>query len=296
MQLNANLAIQFKQFRDVATVAANSQILREQTNWIKRETTRQGYEKYKTLTSFGFAQPRTDGGSSSIDQRYELYELQITPNVKSIRTVIDDLAMRTDQYGEYKRTGSLLGESIAATEVRDITNTLNNGFTSGYNGADGVILFSSSHPNGGLATMSNVLSATALSEYAVSQLLTQARTTQDPRGLNYGAAAKYKLVVPPNLEWTAEKLLRSINVPGGNLNDKNVVGAALDGMIVQDYLTSTTAWFLVAPEKHSVIFLENMPAETTTDIDVEGHMNAVAKKSYGIGWSNGYFIYGCAGA
>lgn len=297
MNLNANLSVQFKLFRDVATVAANNDKLMAQTDWLRKESTKQGYEKYLTLTSFGFPSPRQDGGNSAIDQRRELYTLTLTPAVWSLRTVVDDLAMFTDQYGEYKRTGTLLGQSIAAGYVRDVTNILNNGFTSGYNGADGVILFSSAHPNAGLASMSNVLSATALSEYAVSQLLTQARTTQDPRGINYGAAAKYDLLVPPALQWTATKLIQSQMVPGGNLNDKNVVGMALNSVKVLDYLTSTTAWFLVASDKeHSVLSLTSMPASVNTDYTVEGHMDAVAKKAWANGWSNGYFIYGCAGA
>lgn len=297
MNLEQNFAIGRHDFLEMLTVAADNEKMKAQVGWIPKRKSTQSYEKIKTLTDYGFANQRTVGGSTAVDVRRELYTLTLTPAVYSISTLIDQQALFTDQYSEYTDVGKRLGESMVATWVKDHTNILNNGFTSGYTGADGQILFYNAHPNNGLATYSNVLSATSLSSSAVQSLLTQARSIQDPRGRVFGNTNGYYLWTGPSLWFTAQTICQSQLLPGTNWNDKNVVASYLEPLVM-DYVTSTTAWGLISKTEgaHSVISIDQMPMDVNQKLTREGHADVVVTQSWKRGWSNGYGIYGCAGA
>lgn len=297
MQGTFNLNVSRHDFKQVFDVAANVDAQASQIDWVHMEKTTQGYEKFKSLTGFGFATVRDQGGSSGIDYRRELYDLTITPQVLSIRTIIDEQAMFTDQYAEFKKTAQLLGASVKATRIKAVTDILNNAYTSGYNGADGVILASASHPNNGYPTYSNILAATSLSEYALGSLRSQMSLLGDPRQLVMGSTGNWTLVVPRNLEVTALKIVNSTQVAGNNLNDKNVIEPWFKVRVL-DYLTSgSTQWQIVSDNKeHSIYLLDQMPPDVKQTMTPEGHMEYVANSSYATGWMNGYGIGLCAGA
>ena len=61
--------------------------------------------------------------------------------------------------------------------------------------------------------------------------------------LNYNT-----LIVPPELRTAAEELVRSTYVPESDKNAVNVYKNRINKIIVNPYLTSATAWFLVASE------------------------------------------------
>lgn len=298
MNIESNFAVGRHDFLEMLTVAADNQKMMKQFSWIPKKKSTQSYEKIKTLTDYGLASQRPVGGTTPTDARRELYTLTLTPTVNSLSTLIDQQALFTDQYSEYTDVGTRLGESMVATYVTDMTNIIGNGFTSGYTGADAAILFYSAHPNAGLATYSNVLAATALSESAAISLLVQSRSIKDPRGRVFGNTEGYWLWTGPGLEFTADKICQSTQVPGTNWNDKNVVAARLEPMVF-DYLSSSgTTWGLISKQQdqHSVIRIDQMPLEVNQKLTREGHADVVVTQSWARGWSNGYGIYGCAGA
>jgi len=90
------------------------------------------------------------------------------------------------------------------------------------------------------------------------------------------------LIVPPELQFTAEVLMNSDGLAGSPNNDKNVMKGRLK-VIVNDYLTSATAWFLQDSSRHELNFFWRQKPEFKRDEDFD---TFVAKY-------RGYMRYSC---
>ena len=92
--------------------------------------------------------------------------------------------------------------SADATLEDQIANILNNAFSGSYVGGDGVALCSTSHPlvSGGV---NSHRASTDLNESALESAVIQIAAWTDERGLLINAQPR-KLIIPPNLMYTAE--------------------------------------------------------------------------------------------
>jgi len=100
---------------------------------------------------------------------------------------------------------------------------------------DNVALFHANHGN---------LGALALSESTLSTAITAMREQTSESGNPLNIVPGY-LVVPAELEFTAKKLVNSALVPGGSLNDINVLQGLVE-VLVEPLLTDANNWYLVA--------------------------------------------------
>jgi len=162
------------------------------------------------------------------------------------RKMIDD-----EMYDVIRKLPKALARGGRTTVEKTAASILNNGFSD--TGYDGVALFSDSHPLYGNAggTGSNLASG-ALNDTNLKDALVLARNQVDDAGLKI-ACKPTRLVVPPDLEFTAIELLQSTQKPGTADNDINSVRGRLK-VVVLDYLTSATAWFLQDPNFDNLIF------------------------------------------
>jgi hypothetical protein len=107
------------------------------------------------------------------------------------------------------------------------------------------------------------------------------------------------LVVPRELEMTARRLLESTAIPDANstgktyaLNDINPIRGKYK-LVVLDYLTDPTAWFLMASRQHQLNFFwrEKVNFKSMNDFDTD-----VAKYKgrmrYSFGWTSDLGIIG----
>jgi hypothetical protein len=144
-----------------------------------------------------------------------------------------------------------------------IANIINNATTAtGYDGADGVPLASDSHPHERRQTgvWSNLGSAAALTHAAFSTARTAMRKRTDEFGNRMTMRAS-KLVVPADLEETANIIVASELKSGSSLNDKNVLKNSVE-VVVYDYMTDTNAWFLmgdIKEDNRGIIFGDEVP-------------------------------------
>ncbi len=136
-----------------------------------------------------------------------------------------------DDLGAFRNIGRELG--LAAQ------NTIND-FVIGFirdNGTiyDGKALFHADHGNLGVAELSEAsLSA------AVTAMREQKSEKDNPLNIEPGY-----LLVPPELEFTAKKLVNSALVPGSDYNDINVLQGMVE-VLVEPLLTDANNWFLIA--------------------------------------------------
>jgi len=182
-----------------------------------------------------------------------------------------------------------LGKGLHATVETQATSVLNSGFSN--TGYDGVALFSASHPLiDSASTCSNLLSG-ALTDANLKSGITTMRQTVDEAGVQIACKPK-KLIVPNELEFTAKQILMSVNVAGEMSNTKNTLPSL--ELLVMDYLTSATAWFLCDPLMRSLVFKwREKPFFNYTDLQKK-----VDKFFYGYArWTQGYSNYrGIAGS
>ncbi len=108
--------------------------------------------------------------------------------------------------------------------------------------ADGVELCSASHllPDG-TTTFSNIITAAALAESSLEDVMTALRTVPGPDGMLSPEEDK-QMIVPSALHNLAEKLNRTEKTLGSNFNDVSVVQGTKVNTF--DYLTNTTRWYV----------------------------------------------------
>lgn len=127
----------------------------------------------------------------------------------------------------------------------------NNGFTSEQS-PDGVSVFNSAHNLKGGGTARNVLSTAAdLSWTSLQQALVDwQRETKFEAGQFMQPVEDLILYVPPELEFTAEKIVKSTLQPGVADNDLNTIRTLRNITVIKNvYLTDPDAWFLLAGNK-----------------------------------------------
>jgi hypothetical protein len=159
---------------------------------------------------------------------------------------------------------------------------LNSGTT--YNasvGGDGVALFSTAHPIDGTTIANRPTVDVDLNETSLLNAGIQIRSTwRDNAGLKIYARGK-KLVIPVALEPVAIRLFRSELRPGTATNDVNAIMGMNDsfkeGYIVNDYLTSSFAWYLTT-NIDGLIFMNRKPYEM--DMSVEFTTDNLLVKGY----------------
>jgi len=144
-----------------------------------------------------------------------------------------------------------------------IANIINQAATAtGYDGADGMPLASTAHPHERRATgtWSNYGTPAALTHAAFSLARTNMRKRTDEFGNRMKMRAT-KLVVPADLEETANIIVASELKSGSSLNDQNTLRNSVE-VVVYDYMTDTNAWFLqgnIQEDNRGILFGDEVP-------------------------------------
>jgi len=121
--------------------------------------------------------------------------------------------------------------------------------------------------------------------------------TVDARGLPDPLVPKY-LLIPPALLVTARKLLESEKVAGSANNDKNIVRDYSIKIIVNPYLTDSTAWFLLTEKDyHQLLFFWRIRPEDGAFND-EHTTDAIyyVRARFSYGWVDARGVYGSYGS
>jgi len=259
--------------------------------------TPRAYHEEVVLYGMGAAPILPDGQAITYDEGGQLYVKRYTYDVYGLAFALTKVLVED---GDHIRVGSTMSKHLAQAmdeTLETVTaNHLNRAFTSGYNGGDGVVLCSASHPviSG---TQSNVLTSAALSQTSVEQALIQVRQAQDSRGKRIRLTPK-KLIVHPANMLQVEVLLKSILRTGTTNNDLNPIKSAgsLQDSVVISRLTSSTAWFVQTDARDGLKVLWRRKLEKAMEGDFE--TDSVRYKStmrFGSGWTDWRNIYGNAG-
>jgi len=168
----------------------------------------------------------------------------------------------------------------------------NNSFTSTYTGPDAKELCSEVHPWSSGGTYSNEEATPAtLSASALKAVITNIRKMTDASGDHLALTPKL-LIVPPDLQFTAQVILKSAQEPGNANNDYNPLKDVGLKLIVNPWLTSTTRWW-VACDNNDLLYFERQKPEFTNgdDFDTDDAKFKVTSRITG-GWGTPLGIWG----
>ena len=254
-------------------------------------------ERTAEMRYLGLANLKTEGGQTTFDNGagerfiYNQEHSEIGLGYAITRKAIDDNLYKT----QFHPSNLGLIESFQQTKEIYGANILNTATT--YNaavGGDGKALIASDHPIDG-GSVSNY-GTTDLNESTLLNSMINIRTNfKDQAGLKVFARGR-KLIVPPQLEPVAIRLTKTELRPGSADNDVNAIlstaGGLPEGYMVNDFLTSSSAWFLLT-NIDGLSYMERVKFETDMQVDfVTDNLLVKGYERYSFGYYNWRAIYG----
>ena len=256
-------------------------------------------ERTAEMRFLGLAQLKTEGGQTSFDNGagerfvYNQEHSEIALGYAITRKAVDDNLYKT----QFHPSNLGLIESFQQTKEIYGANILNTATTYNANiGGDGVALCSTAHPIDGSTVANRPTTDVDLNEATLLNGMISIRTNfKDMAGLKVFARGR-KLVVPPQLEPVAIRLTKTELRPGTADNDVNAVsttaGGLPEGYMVNDYLTSSYAWFLLT-NIDGLSYMERVKFETDMQVDfVTDNLLVKGYERYSFGYYNWRSIWG----
>lgn len=265
------------------------------------ESSDRAFEEEVLITGFGNAPVKREGDGVEFDTAYEGYTARYTHETIALAFALTEEAVEDNLYDRLgARYTKALARSMAHTKQVKGSNVLNNAFSSSYTGGDGLSLVNSAHTLAGGGTFSNRPSTYVdLNETSLEDSLITISTFVDDRNLTL-ALQGLKLIVPPQLQFIAERLLETPGRVGTADNDINALrnmGMIADGYAVNHFLTDTDAWFILTDCPDGMKHFERTSLSTNMEGDFDtGNVRFKARERYSFGWSNPRGIYGSSGA
>jgi hypothetical protein len=265
------------------------------------ETSERSFEEETKLSGFSAAPVKNEGAPIAYDNGQEAWTARYNHETIAQGFSLTEEAIEDNLYDSLSaRYTKALARSMAYTKQVKAAAVLNNGFTSGYNGGDGVPLFASNHPLVSGGTNSNIPSTPAdLNETSLEAAVIQISLWTDERSLLIAAKPR-KLIVPPALQFVATRLLETELRVGTNDNDINAIknnGSIPEGYAINHFLTDTNAWFLTTDVPNGMKHFVRVPLQNSMDGDFDtGNVRYKSRERYSFGWSDPLGMYGSAGA
>jgi len=286
--LNALFGLEYKNYAD------------EHTQIFDVENSDRAFEEEVMLSGFGNAEVKPEGSSVNYDDAKETFTARYTHETLALAFSITEEAIEDNLYDRLaSRYTKALARSMANAKQVKAANVLNNAFDSNFTGGDGVELCSAVHPIVA-GTFKNELSTAAdLNETSLEQSLIDIAGMTDERGLKI-ASRGMKLIIPSELQFTAERLMKSQGRVGTADNDINAVanmGMIPQGYVVNHYLTDTDAFFIKTDVPNGLKMFVRAPVKTAMEGDFEsGNVRYKARERYSFGFSDPRGIFGSPGA
>lgn len=258
------------------------------------------YEERVELTGFGLAPVKAQGASVSYDTESQGSTSRLTNVTYALGYVVTMEELMDNLYEAVsKNRATALAFSMKQTKEIVHANVLNRATTSGYNGGDGVVLASASHPTLS-GNQSNILSVAAdLSESALEDMLIQIMAAQNNRGRQINLMGE-KLIVHRNNWFEANRILKSSlqnDTANNAVNALKVTNALPGGIVMNHYLTDADAWGIKTNCPEGLISQIRMALEFDKDNDFNTK-NALASavERYTVGWVDWRSLFWSAGA
>ena len=265
------------------------------------ENSDRAFEEEVMLSGFAQAQVKPEGSGVTFDNAQETYTARYTHETVALAFAITEEAIEDNLYDRLaSRYTKALARSMANTKQVKAVSPLINGLPSGsFNSGDGVTLFNTAHPTIS-GTVSNTLATAAdLNETSLEQSLIDIAAMTDERGLKI-AARGVKMIIPSELQFTAERLMKSQGRTSTADNDVNAIvsmGMIPQGYRVNNFLTDTDAFYIITDVPNGMKYFERAPIKTAMEGDFDtGNVRYKARERYSFGVSDFRGIFASPGA
>ena len=285
--LNALFGLEYKNYAD------------EHTQNYDIENSDRAFEEEVMLSGFANASVKPEGSSVNFDTAQETFTARYTHETLALAFSITEEAIEDNLYDRLasRYTKALARSMSNAKQVKSV-EPLINGFTT-FKSGDGVALFSTSHPTVA-GTFKNTLTVQAdLNETSLEQSMIDIGKMTDERGLKI-AARGLKMIIPSELQFTAERLMKSQGRTGTADNDINAIvsmGMVPQGYRINNYLTDTDAFYIITDVPNGMKMFTRAPLTTAMEGDFDtGNVRYKARERYSFGVSDPRGIFGVEGA
>jgi hypothetical protein len=243
-----------------------------------------------------------EGAGVSFDEAQETFTARYTHETVALAFAITEEAIEDNLYDRLasRYTKALARSMSNAKQVKSVEPLINGlPSTATFKTGDGVSLFNASHPTIA-GTFKNTLSTQAdLNETSLEQSMIDIGKMTDERGLKI-AARGLKMIIPSELQFTAERLMKSQGRTGTADNDINAIvsmGMIPQGYRVNNYLTDTDAFYIITDVPNGMKMFTRAPLTTAMEGDFDtGNVRYKARERYSFGVSDYRGIFGVEGA
>lgn len=214
-----------------------------------QDTSDKAYEQDVQVTGFGLAPQKPQGAPVSYDSEVQGWVTTYAHIAYALGYIVTHEEIKDNQY---KIVATRRAKANAFSIRQTVENVgaflYNNAFSTTYfTTPDGKALCASDHANPTGGTFSNALTPAAdLSEAALEDLGIQIMNATQDRGLRIAIMPRSLII--PTAEWyNANRILKSVlqsNTANNNINVLKATNAFPEGIKMNHYLTSTTAWFV----------------------------------------------------
>lgn len=287
--LNALFGLEYKKYGE------------EHKEIFETETSERSFEEETKLSGFSAAPVKNEGSAIAYDNAQEAWTARYTHETIAMGFSLTEEAIEDNLYDSLSaRYTKALARAMAYTKQVKAAAILNQAFTGGPTYGDGQVLCSTAHPLVSGGTNSNRPTVAAdLNETSLEAAVIQIAGWTDERGLLIAAKPR-KLVVPPSLQFVAERLLTTELRVGTTDNDVNALksmGSIPEGYTVNHYLTDTNAWFLMTDVPNGLKHFVRTPLQNSMDADFDtGNARYKSRERYSFGVSDPLGIFGSPGA
>ena len=286
--LNALFGLEYKQY------------VNEAAEIFETENSDRAFEEEVMLSGFANAAVKPEGQGVTFDSAQETFTARYTNETIALAFAITEEAIEDNLYDRLaSRYTKALARSMSNAKQVKAVEPLINGLpsTATFKSGDAVALFSTSHPTVA-GTFKNTLSTQAdLNETSLEQSMIDIAAITDERGLRV-AARGVKMIIPSELQFTAERLMKSQGRTGTADNDINAIvsmGMIPQGYRVNNYLTDTDAFYIITDVPNGMKMFTRAPLTTAMEGDFDtGNVRYKARERYVFGFSDPRGIFGSA--
>jgi len=265
------------------------------------ESSERSFEEETKLSGFSAAPVKNEGSALAYDNAQEAWTARYVHETIAMGFSLTEEAIEDNLYDSLSsRYTKALARAMAYTKQVKAASILNQGFAGGPTYGDGQTLFSTAHPlvSGGVNSNRPTVAAD-LNETSLEAAVIQIAGWTDERGLLIAAKPR-KLVVPPSLQFVAERLLKTelrVATADNDINAIKSMGSIPEGYTVNHYLTDNNAWFLMTDVPNGLKHFVRTPMQTGMDADFDtGNSRYKARERYSFGVSDPLGVFGSPGA
>jgi len=261
------------------------------------ETSDRAFEEEVMLSGFASAPVKQEGAGVVFDTAGETFTARYTHDTIALAFAITEEAIEDNLYDRLAaRYTRALARSMSNTKQVKAANVLNQAQVTTVTGGDGKSLINSAHPLATGGTFSNVLSTAAdLNETSLEQSLIDISGFVDERGLKI-ASQGVKMIIPKELQFTAERLMKSPQRTATADNDINALasmGMIPQGYRVNNFLTDTDSFFILTDVPNGFKHFVRSPIKTAIEGDFDtGNVRFKARERYSFGFSDPRCVFG----